>query len=110
MIEINKLQSSEFALSIDGTTFGSLNIFITESKAELQSDSEGGNSFFEVVILDKEISDVVMAHYFSDLSREIKRIVIFPSSNLIQGETEISQGITIHRGYVGVRGGYVGQT
>lgn len=97
------------ALSIDGAIYEQPCITISESRAELQTDSVGGDSFFEVVILDSEIADVVMAHRFSDLSKEIMRIVIRPSVKLIEGETEISQDITIRRDFVGVRGGYVGQ-
>lgn len=97
-------------LAIDGVINAESRTTISESKAELQTDSVGGDSFFEVVILDTETSDVVMAHRFSDLSREIMRIVIHPSSKLIRDETEISQGIAIRREFVGVRGGYAGQT
>lgn len=70
----------------------------------------GGDSFFEVTILDNEIADMVMTHRFSDIPKEVMRIVLHPSLKLIKDETTIAQGIAIRRGFVGVRGGYVGET
>lgn len=109
-IRVTSNSSSNWALAIGDTIFVPEKTIIFESKAELQSDSEGGDSFFEVEVLDKKMADMVMTHRFSDLSREIKRIIIYPSSNLIKGETEISQSVAVRRGFVGVRGGYAGQT
>lgn len=51
-----------------------------------------------------------MRHRFSDLSKEIMRIVLRPSLQLIEGETAIAQEIAVSRGFVGVRGGCVGET
>lgn len=113
MIEVkltNQGHSDRLALAIDGAVYEQARITISESAAELQTDSVGGDSFFEVTILDSEIADEVMGHRFSDLSTEIKGIVLHPSSKLIGDENEISQGISIRRGFVGVRGGYTGET
>ena len=113
MIEIkltNQGHSNRLALAINGAVYEQARITISESEAELQTDSVGGDSFFEVTVLNNEIADKVMGHRFSELSREIMRIVLHPSSKFIEGEDKISQGIAIRRGFVGVRGGYTGET
>jgi hypothetical protein len=113
MIEIKVINTgyqNKLALAIDGAIYEHSRILISESGAELQTDSVGGDSFFEVTILDHEIADMVMVHRFSDISKEIMRIVLHPSLKLIEGETAIAQGIAIRRGFVGVRGGYIGET
>lgn len=107
---VNTFHGGGAALSIDGTISTPFEAHIFESRAELQTDSVGGDNFFDVEVYDRAASDKVMQHRFSDLSREIKRIVLSPSSNLIRGETEISLGVAIRRGFVGVRGGYAGRT
>jgi hypothetical protein len=110
MIEIKFTNQRHLVLAIDGAVYEQARILISESEAELQTDSVGGDSFFEVTVLDSEVADEVIQHRFSDLSKEIMRIVLRPSLQLIKGETAIVQGIANRRGFVGVRGGYVGET
>lgn len=109
-VKVNEPNHRGLVLAVDGITWSPSDGIIGESRAELQSDSEGGDTFYVVLVNRGELSNRIAGHRFSDISREIKSISIIPSLNLIEGEAEISHGLAVRRDYVGIRGGYVGQT